>query len=184
MLTRYARQNKARNDAGEARHREARHRDARVAIGWGGAKPHSRAARKALVVDHPECFLVPHKLAYPVCDATGTPDCRGLHAAFYRARLVDRTHTRPLGYPPVAVAADAFARGSRAGCAWVTNDFNLEPAEKTAIAHAMASRTAPRHAQSTAKRRGAPSTISSRVSPSTKPPMSLVPASGSSGRTV
>ena len=79
--------------------------------GWGKAFPKTRSKRKSMKSRcGSTCFLKPSELKYPICSRGCSPDCRGLLAAYRRARQSNRA-------PSVARRALSIARRKR--CSWI-----------------------------------------------------------------
>lgn len=93
------------------------HRQSKSARGWGKAAPRTVGQRRALAkrCGIARAFLAPNRRPglseFPVISKdsrTCRPDCRGLRAAFSRARQ----HKRPI------IARRAKRRALQAGCRW------------------------------------------------------------------
>jgi hypothetical protein len=94
------------------------HTDATSTRGWGRACPRGDERRRL----PSGCFLLPEQRKYPVCNAHGEVDRRGLIAAHARARSVDKRARRgaiaPPAYDAQAVADTARKIAATRGCAW------------------------------------------------------------------
>ena len=87
--------------------------------GWARAKPDTVAERKALARRcKGRCFLLPEERKYPVCakgSATCKPDCRGLLAAYSRAKA---NVSRGLGRKHLDVSRKSLWMARAIGCPW------------------------------------------------------------------
>lgn len=62
--------------------------------GWHEASPKKGNERHQMKEDcGSKCFLEPEREAYPICDKDCNVDCRGLHAAYARARQFGNQET-------------------------------------------------------------------------------------------
>lgn len=60
--------------------------------GWIISSPKRGKQRHSLKKRHPNCFLIPSKEKFPICDMNGKVDCRGITSAKIRASQWPQYH--------------------------------------------------------------------------------------------
>lgn len=94
--------------------------DKAIPYNWGKLKPVTKwERREVLKKGGPQCFLIPEKLKFPVCNKTDAClNCHGLLTAYRRARQYKY---------PEEVWMKAIKLAKEAGCDWVEKTIKKLP---------------------------------------------------------